>query len=346
MANDMNRYVSKGRKPFWKLLFPYSCLGLALYCIYSMIKGVSLAAEDDELIGPIAIWMTGVLLLTLTGIFFGSVRDFHLDFKEKRYKLVTRVGFFGVGKWRRFKHLNYVSVWQNTSMYYQVDLWYNNHHHFFINDFLNREDAFEVGEELANNLKIEFYNGVDVLDYRVIDLKLDDEVEISKEQRRVDLEICHGKRPIWRSVIAGILLIVAVFFFYILIDSIEINNGRKYIELIWFGPGILTFLGGLGFAVVSDYQFDFENNQFKHIYRVGPFRYGAWEPFESVDYVSVYSDDKLLFTVNLWFNGNYKIQVAQYKDLSLAMGSAKNFAAKLKIRVWDASDPHHAKWGS
>ena len=52
-------------------------------------------------------------------------------------------------------------------------------------------------------------------------------------------------------------------------------------------PFILITLG-IGFSVVNDYLFDFQNKQFRIIHNVGPIRWGKWRRINSLDYISVF----------------------------------------------------------
>ncbi|MEM7186107.1 MAG: hypothetical protein AAF466_05565, partial [Bacteroidota bacterium] len=279
-------YVSKGHKAFWKLLFPYSCFALAIYCGYhAWVKFFSAGVEHRGLVLIVSFLL--ILPLVVIGIYFSRIEDFYFDFGTKRYKAVTRVGIFKVGTWKRFQNLNYVSLFSNLDDNYQLNLWYDGNRHFKIDTFWLYKDAQRIGKEIAEQLDIEFYDADAEMKASLVSSK---ERLVQKEDRQVDVHITQGRRPIWKTLVASGLFVAAMFLLLNVINGFDIDFQNKKLTLNFFALEFaLLFLGfGVALAVVQDYQFDFRNDQFKHIYRLGPIKFGLWEALEQLDYVSVF----------------------------------------------------------
>ena len=148
-------FISKGYKPWWKLVFPYGCFALAQFCIYDGWEKLT-ADNDVAAIGIILGWSFTAFILIILGVYFGRVHDYHFDFIKRKYKKVQRVAFIGFGSWKNFKNLEYVSLFENLDDLYQINLWYNSNKHFDIDTFWNYEEAVEVATDLADKLEIEF----------------------------------------------------------------------------------------------------------------------------------------------------------------------------------------------
>ncbi len=335
-------YVSKGHKAFWKLLFPYACFALAIYWSYhALVKFTSAGVENRGLVLVVSFIM--ILPLIVLGIYFSRIQDFYFDFGTKRYRIVTRIGIFKVGKWRRFKNLNYVSLFSNLDHVYQLNLWYDGNRHFKVDTFWVYEDAQYIGKEIAEQLNIGFYDAVAEAKANFVPSR---ERFVREEDRQVDVHITQGRRPIWKTLLASGLFIVAFFLLLNVISGFNVDFQNKKLTLNFFALEFaLLFLAiGYALAVVQDYQFDFKNDQFKHIYRLGPIKLGFWEELEQLDYVSVFQKRPGKFQVNLWYNRNKRVNFATYKELDMAMKVGKVLAGRLYIKVLDASDPHNTRW--
>ena len=334
-------FISKGYKPWWKLVFPYGCFALALFCIYDGWEKLT-ADNDVAAIGIILGWSFTAFILIILGVYFGRVHDYHFDFIKRKYKKVQRVAFIGFGSWKNFKNLEYVSLFENLDDLYQINLWYNSNKHFDIDTFWNYEEAVEVATDLADKLEIDFHNAVD----NSSDSNTSKERSVAAQDRQVDVHITQGSRPLWRTLLIAALLILTLALLHDFYKSLSIEIAYKTINFDFMSlafAGIVCYVA-LMLAVVKDYQFDFKNDQFKLIYRVGPLKYGVWEKLESLDYVSVYQVKPGTFQVNLWYNTNQNVNFQTYADFDMALKVGKVLARKLFIDVLDASDPHHTKW--
>ncbi len=340
----MNRnevYVSKGNIAWWKLIFPALCFTSALYILYQ-----SLSYKPGEFVPPVFIFIIPLLVtlpLIVLGIVFSMVKDFHFNFIQKKYKIVKRVGPIGFGTWRKFDTLNYISVYKNLDGLYEVKLWYNERSHYSIDVYINEEDAINCGKELANNLAINLHTPKVDFTYA------EDEsvpVEIPEHLRFIDAHISEGSRPMWQIIIAALFFTAALVSLYLFYVTSTIDTNHKKIIIYWEILGIATTLigAGISFAVVKDYQFDFKNNQYKIIYRIGPIRVSEWRKFQSLDYISVFKKSDSKYLVNLWYNKNKHFNFGMSNKSETALNIGSELSKKLKLDLLDATDPHNSKW--
>ncbi len=277
------------------------------------------------------------------GIVFSMVKDFHFDFKNKKYKIVKRVGPIGFGSWKNFEQLNYLSVYENLDGLYELKLWYNKIRHYSIDIYRSKTNAIEAGKELAKNLSIDLYTPK--MDY-TFKSDVAEPIEISEEERTIDAHLSEGTRPLWQLLIAALFFTAALVSLYIFYATMRIDEVNKqfiaYFEILQI-TGIL-FVAGTGFSVVRDYQFDFKNKQYKIIDRIGPLKYGQWKVFKSLDYISVFKKGETKYLVNLWYNTNKHHNFYIHDNANTALEIGKELAKKLKIDLLDATDPHKSKW--
>ncbi len=271
------------------------------------------------------------------------VKDFHFDFIQKKYKIVKRVGLFGFGKWRKFETLNYISVYKNFDDVFEIKLWYNENRHYSIDVFKNKQDAIKNGKELAKNLSINIHTPD--TDYTYFEDE-SEPVETPEHLRVIDAHISEGIRPLWQIIIAALFYTGAFVSLYLFYEtfSLDINQKRliAYFDILQL-TGILIVLG-ISFSVVKDYQFDFKNNQYKIIHRIGPIAFGQWQNFKSLDYISVFKKNESKYLINLWYNRNKHINFGRSNNVETALYIGGELSKRLKIDLLDATDPHNSKW--
>lgn len=287
--------------------------------------------------------LLAILPLVVLGIVFSMVKDFHFDFVKKEYKIVKRVGPIGFGYWRNFESLDYISVFKNLDNLFEIKLWYNTNQHYSIDIYKNKQDAIIKAKELAKNLAIDLYTPD--TDYGYVENESEPE-EIPEHLRVINAHISEGTRPLWQIIIAALFYTAAFVSLYLFYETFTLDLNQKRITAyfdIFKITGILIMLG-ISFSLVKDYQFDFKNNQYRIIKRVGPFRLGRWQNFQSLDYISVFKKNESKYVVNLWYNKNkhFSFGMSNRPETALYIGS--ELSKKLKIDLLDATDPHNSKW--
>ena len=126
---------------------------------------------------------------------------------------------------------------------------------------------------------------------------------------------------------------------------------------IW---SIVSGLAGSGLLISRDgIELDFQNRKYRTITSFGPQDFGTWKDLKDIKYVSVFkatlvsevesfsarmirSEEKVI-QVNLIVGKNQRIRLLETKDPDGVFGFAKDIAAKLNLRIWDATE-RKGKW--
>ncbi|MDX1463345.1 MAG: hypothetical protein R3359_09825 [Marinirhabdus sp.] len=336
---DAQIVIVRGKKPWYEMLFPFACFCIALLMFWDGVE-TAMAVEQDRT-GILLGWSFAALIFIVLGTVFGMVRDYHFDFKRKRYKIVKRVGSIGFGTWKPFKNVDYVSVFENPDAKFQVNLWYDSNKHFHIDTFANSATAISFAIHIAQQLQIELHNGVD---HQCVTDGRSTQEKIQNEKRKIDAYFTEGRRPLWHTLVAGLSFLAAIVIVYASIT--EFQFGPENIESPLRSLDLVVLLIGVGvkFSMINDYLFDLENNQFRVIHNIGLIRWGKWRNLKSIDYISVFQKKEGLYLVNLWYNTNKHITITGSHKLDAAMEMGGTISKQLHIDLLDASDPHNTKW--
>jgi len=146
-------------------------------------------------------------------------------------------------------------------------------------------------------------------------------------------------KPIWQIVLAAIFFTIAIFLiglsFYNIQFSLDESLIKKRISLLEL---IAVFtLGGISFSVKNSMFFDLEKKKFKDQFSVGPFKIGKWQDLPPLNYVSVFSNTRGFFEINLWYNRNKHFNIYTYYDKEEALETGYYIANQLHIKLLDAT---------
>lgn len=83
------------------------------------------------------------------------MHDYHFDFENKKYKIEKHVGPIKFGRWKPFKKIEYLSVFNNGKGFYEINLWYNKNKRFNIINFEELDITLETGKTIAKKLNID-----------------------------------------------------------------------------------------------------------------------------------------------------------------------------------------------
>lgn len=92
------------------------------------------------------------------GFVFSSKNTKFFNLKYKKYKNQYSVGPIKVGKWRALPALEYVSVFKNGRDIFEINIWHNRNKHFNIYNYNNKEEAVEIGYDVAKSLEIKLFD--------------------------------------------------------------------------------------------------------------------------------------------------------------------------------------------
>ncbi|WP_411765973.1 hypothetical protein [Winogradskyella sp. A3E31] len=148
------------------------------------------------------------------------------------------------------------------------------------------------------------------------------------------------KVPIMKLVFGVLLFIFSIF---LVLDDIK--------GLILSGLAVY-------FILIEGTEFNFETMQFRKVKSFLGMNFGRWQPLPKIDYVSVFSTNEAttlrsrsaetnvknpIIKINLFYNGNHRIEVCRLKDKNEAFEIAKDFSERLEIDILDATG-RESKW--
>lgn len=161
-----------------------------------------------------------------------------------------------------------------------------------------------------------------------------------------EILISQGNRPFWQIILAALFftgMLICLYYFFVTFNIYESTKKvRSSISILEIA--IFLFAGGISFSIVRDYHFNFKEKKYKILFCVGPIKLGSWKKFKNLEYISVFKNSKKKFEINLWYDRNrhFKLSIHNKADGALFLG--KELAKKLRIGLYDATDPHNSKW--
>lgn len=123
---------------------------------------------------------------------------------------------------------------------------------------------------------------------------------------------------------------------------------------------IIMVMGSTGiFAYQTGIEFNFAKRLYREINAFGPQSFGEWKDLPPIEYISVFqvnlvsavygrsgasvSTKKKVYQVNLITNKNRRLRLLETENIDEAFQFAKEYAAYLDLKIWDASTKE-AKW--
>lgn len=158
-----------------------------------------------------------------------------------------------------------------------------------------------------------------------------------------EVYISNGKRPILHLIIAAACFtactVIAYLFFT---DANLIKKNKDYggFAYVFF----FVFMMGVRYSQVIDYEFNFENMEYKKIYTYGFIKFSKRFNFQKLKYVAVFKNADDSYEINLWHGKNKRFMISLYDNPKVALRNASYIADKLQLDVWDATNPHHGVW--
>lgn len=131
--------ISTKERPIWQKVLAALLFTLMLACIYFF-----------------ALKLAGICFVF--AIRCSLMKDYYFDLKDKQYKIVKRIGFVEIGKWRDFHDLDYISIFKNKKDILEVNLWYNENEHFNLGTIDDLPIALKVGRKIAQKLQIDLWD--------------------------------------------------------------------------------------------------------------------------------------------------------------------------------------------
>lgn len=156
--NDI--YISQGNRPLWQIVLAALLFtGMFIFLYYFFIT-FNIYNSVKRVKGSLHFLQIAIFLF-VGGVSFSIVRDYHFNFKERKYKILFCVGPIRIGSWKRFENLEYISVFKNSKNLFEINLWYNRNKHFNISTYPKNDFALLAGKELAKKLNIDLFDATD-----------------------------------------------------------------------------------------------------------------------------------------------------------------------------------------
>lgn len=143
VAKDRDILISTKPRPVWQKVLAalfYTAVGICIYIFCTTFIPHILETAS---------------LFFILALRFSLEKDYYFDLKDKRYKIIKRVGPVEVGKWTNFQNLGYVSVFKNGKGIFEINLCYNKNRHFNLGQGENLEITVKAGKQIAKKLQID-----------------------------------------------------------------------------------------------------------------------------------------------------------------------------------------------
>ena len=146
--------ISQGDRPWWqRVIAAIFFTGMFIF-LYYFLTSFNIYDSGEKLKSSVTFLQMAIFLFA-GGVSFSIFRDYHFNFKEKKYKILICIGPFKIGRWKRFENLEYISVFKNTKGIFEINLWYNRNKHFNLSIHSNADTALFLGKEISKRLEIE-----------------------------------------------------------------------------------------------------------------------------------------------------------------------------------------------
>lgn len=151
-ANDLIEYY--GRRPFWKTILATILFTGAFMCIYTIYYVYN---DSGEAINPSYIF---VLLIFgswcgIFGAYHATIYDYFVDLKNKKYKVIGRIGPIRWGRWKNLIDVKSLSIAKITDSEYEIDLRFRGKQKSLILAFGEYSEAMDFATNAAVLLEIE-----------------------------------------------------------------------------------------------------------------------------------------------------------------------------------------------
>lgn len=152
---EQNRIlISQGNRPWWQIIVAALFYTAMIACLYHYFMEVSLRASP-RMIRRSTVYLQLAIFFFAGGFSFSVVKDYYFDIKKRKYKIQFCVGPVKMGIWKKFRNLNYISVFRNGRNIYEVNLWYDRNRHFNLTAANEATTALLMGKQLAEKLDID-----------------------------------------------------------------------------------------------------------------------------------------------------------------------------------------------
>ncbi len=169
---NQNIIVSESQRPLWQRiiasLFFTAAISLLVYTLYS-------ANWNDNNLKNIGHAINDVIYLFGFGIAFSFHKSVYIDIHESKFRQTYEIGPIKFGQWKMISNYEYVSVFhqplEDGDKIFEVNLWYDKNKHWELYEKHDYKEAFLIGFEIADLLKIDILDATIPNNYKWIDIE-------------------------------------------------------------------------------------------------------------------------------------------------------------------------------
>ncbi|MAP55712.1 hypothetical protein [Altibacter sp.] len=137
-----------------------------------------------------------------------------------------------------------------------------------------------------------------------------------------------------------------------IIFSIVLSIAAVYLFFEGTLFGIVLLGAALRLSYIEGVELDLEKMRYRKLHSILVFDFGTWRPLPAIDYISVFKTRKTsrarvitaeahlgfdVFKVNLFYASNKHIEAYVSEEPGAAFAMAKDVAAILEVKIWDAT---------
>ncbi|GER60309.1 hypothetical protein [Patiriisocius marinus] len=153
--------------------------------------------------------------------------------------------------------------------------------------------------------------------------------------------ISQGPVPLFRRIIAAVLLTGFVFCVYAMVRE-YLEEG--WINALYFYGSFFLLMYGFQAARSRNFVFHFKKHRFREEVQLGFLKFGFWEPLPDLKYVSVYKVAPKIYIIKIFITVNDGYEIVGFKNADDGILAAKAIAKKLSIDCWNATNPGNGDW--
>lgn len=153
LKENQDILFSTKERPIWQKVLAVILFTIVAACLYVFFATFDIHA-DSEMAHFYGNTLEIAGFCFVMAVRCSLMKDYYFDLKDQQYKIVKRIGFVEIGKWKNFEDLDYVSVFRNTKNILEINLWYNENNHFNLGTAENIAEALTAGGKIARKLQI------------------------------------------------------------------------------------------------------------------------------------------------------------------------------------------------
>jgi hypothetical protein len=160
--------ISEGMKPLWQRIIAALLYTLMFYVVFVFFTKIPLGFTASH-IESYAHLLEILAIIFSAALPLSAVRNYHFDFDDKKFKVEYVVGYFKYGVWEDLPKFEYISIFQKSESFYELNLWYYKNKHYKVFTYSEFDYAFIDAFQISEKLQIDLLDASVKNNYRWID---------------------------------------------------------------------------------------------------------------------------------------------------------------------------------